>query len=363
MMIYLKIAVIAVCLLLNTALCFASSQQVTADNPHFLYTGRIDFSQAKAPYLTWPGSQVKARFSGHALTVLLDDELGGNFFNIIIDGQDQYPYVITTKQGKHEYVISNVLAAGQHTVEIFKRTEGKEGGTRFLGLKLAETGKMLAKPPRPSRRIEFYGDSITSGMGNEAADNAVDRFASEKNHYLSYAALTARALGAEHHSISYSGIGIMASWFDFTMPEYFDQLSGYGNNDSVWDFNQWTPDVVVINLLQNDSWLVDQKKYLSPTPDQHQRINAYKTFVNDIIQRYPKALIVCALGSMDATKAGSLWPSYIAKAVDSIKVEQPKTKITSVFFDFTGYKRHPRVHQHLRNAAKLTALIQEKMQW
>ena len=155
----------------------------------------------------------------------------------------------------------------------------------------------------------------------------------------------------------------MASWFDFTMPEYFDQLSGYGNNDSVWDFNQWTPDVVVINLLQNDSWLVDQKKYLSPTPDQHQRINAYKTFVNDIIQRYPKALIVCALGSMDATKAGSLWPSYIAKAVDSIKVEQPKTKITSVFFDFTGYKRHPRVHQHLRNAAKLTALIQEKMQW
>jgi hypothetical protein len=220
---------------------------------------------------------------------------------VIIDGDEHSPYVIKAKQGEHKYLISNVLNEGPHTLEIYKRTEGEEGSTLFKGIEIAEHGKLLAPTKRPTRRIEIYGDSITSGMGNEAADNAPDNLASEKNNYWAYSAITARNLNAELHTISQSGIGVMISWFDFIMPQFYDQLNAAGENNSQWDFTQWAPDVVVINLMQNDSWLIDNEKRLKPHPTNEQRIQHYQTFVQNIRKIYPNAYLICALGSMDAT--------------------------------------------------------------
>lgn len=334
---------------------------IPADNKGFLYTGRIDFNEPKAPYLSWPGSSVKANFTGSHLEVVLDDDNGKNYYNIIIDGNDRFPYVLQAKQGEHRYVISNSLAAGKHTLEIYKRTEGEEGGTYFKGLWLAEGEKLMAAPKRPTRRMEIFGDSITSGLGNEGADNGVDNVLSEKNNYLAYSAITARNVNAELHTISQSGIGIMVSWFPFIMPQFYDQLSAVGNNDTVWDFKRWTPDVVVINLMQNDSWLVDREKRLSPMPTEAEIIQHYQNFVHSIRKEYPQAYIVCALGSMDAT-ATEKWPNYVRAAVANVKRQGDKN-IDTLFFDFTGYWQHPRVAQHMANADKLTQFLKEKMNW
>lgn len=339
-----------------------SMTNIPASDPRFVYTGRVDFSNPAAPVLSWPSTSIKANFTGSSLAITLDDQVGKNFYNVIVDGQDQYPFVIACQPGEVTYQISTSLGDGAHSVEIFKRTEGKEGSTVFKGLTLASGGTLLAPPKRAMRRIEFYGDSITSGAGNEAADNASDKLASEKNSYLSYASFTARALDAEYHMISRSSIGIMASWFDFQMPDYFDQLSAVGDNDSHWNFQQWTPDVVVVNLMQNDSWLVDDARRVKSIPTDAQRIQAYTDFINTVRRQYPNALIVCALGSMDAVKRGSKWPGYIGSAVENIQ-QNTDQKIVTLFFDYTGYEKHPRIYQHHDNAKKLTELIKLEMGW
>ncbi|MDN4501434.1 SGNH/GDSL hydrolase family protein [Alteromonadaceae bacterium BrNp21-10] len=336
---------------------------ISPANDNIIYTGRIDMSDKSAPSLSWPGSSIKANFSGSQLSIILDDELGKNFFNVIIDGNDVYPYVIEANKGQQTYWISDTLVDGPHSVEIYKRTEGEEGATTFKGLLLSENGKLLEKPKRPQRRIEIYGDSITSGMGNEGAYNGADHLLSEKNNYLAYGAITARALNAELHTISQSGIGIMISWFPFIMPQFYDQVSAVGDNDSKWDFSQWTPDVVVINLFQNDSWLVDREKRLKPMPNEEQRIAAYIDFVRTIRGKYPDAQIICALGSMDATREGSAWPGYIQSAVVKMQTTLADDKLSTLFFDFNDYGQHPRVIQHQRNAEKLTTFIQQKMNW
>jgi hypothetical protein len=161
---------------------------------------------------------------------------------------------------------------------------------------------------------------------------------------------------------SQSGIGVMISWFPFTMPDFYDQLSAVGDNDSHWDFASWTPDVVVINLLQNDSWLIGRDHKLQPEPDDAARIARYRDFVARIRQLYPKAYIVCALGSMDATRPGSPWPGYVESAVAQLHAGGD-ARIATIFFPFTGYGQHPRVKQHQANAALLTAFIKEKMGW
>ncbi len=52
----------------------------------------------------------------------------------------------------------------------------------------------------------------------------------------------------------------MLSWFPEIMPEIYDRLNP-GDPDSKWDFTLFTPDVVVINLFQNDSWLVNNPEH------------------------------------------------------------------------------------------------------
>jgi hypothetical protein len=348
------------------ALCHAgaalAATPVGADNDKLQYTGRIDFAQPAAPVISWPGTAIAGNFTGTSLAVRLDDQHGKNYFNVFIDGDLTYPFVLEAAKGDKTYLVAQGLAPGRHSFLLTKRTEGEEGATVFHGLELADGGALLAPSPRPAHRIEFFGDSITSGMGNEGADNGRDDLGKDKNSFMSYAAITARALGAEAHITSQSGIGVMISWFPFTMPDFYDQLSAVGDNDSRWDVSRWTPEVVVINLMQNDSWLIGRDHRLQPEPDDAARIAAYQRFVARIRQLYPKAYIVCALGSMDATKAGSAWPGYVTAAVERLR-KGGDTRIDTVFFPFSGYGQHPRVKQHQANAAQLTAFIRQKMGW
>jgi hypothetical protein len=315
----------------------------------------IDFARPAAPVMSWPGTAIAGNFSGTSLAIRLDDQLGKNYFNVFLDGDLAYPFVLEAAKGDKTYLVAQGLAPGRHSFLVTKRTEGEEGATTFRGLELAEGGELLAPPPRPAHRIEFFGDSITSGMGNEGADNGRDDAGKDKNNFMSYAAIAARALDAEVHVTSQSGIGVMVSWFPFTMPDFCD-------NDSRWDFTSWTPDVVVVNLLQNDSWLIGRDHRLQPEPGEEQRIAAYQKFVARIRQLYPKAYIVCALGSMDATRAGSPWPGYVTTAVARLR-KGGDTRIDSLFFPFSGYGQHPRVKQHQANAARLTDFIRNKMAW
>ncbi|WP_250458417.1 SGNH/GDSL hydrolase family protein [Microbulbifer litoralis] len=351
----------AVCLSLLTA-HVAAATRIDADTAELQYTGRIDFSDRKAPLLSWPGSSIRANFTGTSLGLVLDDRQGNNYYNVIVDGNKRHPFVLQTKQGEHRYQVGYDLAPGRHSVEIYKRTEGVEGATAFRGLLLADGGELLPPPQRPQRRMEIYGDSISCGMGNEGADNGRDDLASEKNNYWAYGSVAARALDAELHTICKSGIGIMVSWFPFTMPQYYDQLSAVGDNDSQWDFEQWTPDVVVINLFQNDSWLVDREKRLDPLPSDVERIDAYVDFVRSIRTEYPDTQIICALGSMDAT-TNDKWPDYIRAAVDRMRTEFDDEKLDTLFFEYTGYGQHPRIAQHVANGEKLAAFIRRKMDW
>lgn len=333
---------------------------ITADNPNFQYTGRIDFSKPTEPVIYWPGSYIKANFEGSLLIISLNDETGESYYDVFVDNNYDTPYIINCNAGSSSYLISASLKDTVHSLLIFRRTEASTGPTKFLGIQLLE-GKTLLEPPiRPKHKILFYGNSITCGMGNEAPDDGVDNNMSQENNFLAYGAITSRLVNADYMCIAKSGIGIMISWFDMVMSDYYYRLNP-DDTESQWNFNEYIPDVVVINLFQNDSWLIGN---LSPTPDSTDIINAYIDFLHLIRNHHQEAFIICSLGSMDATQTGSPWPDYIENAVSYLKTQENDTNIGTLFFPFDPiWTKHPRIRHHQIMADTLSTYINQIMDW
>jgi lysophospholipase L1-like esterase len=271
--------------------------------PRLQYTGRVDLSVSH-PAFSLPGVSIKARFWGDSIELLLQDHgtggiRGTNFFQVTLDNlppvklqvipsQTVYPLVEAVTPGE-------ALPAGEHIVEIVKLTEGSVGWSEFQGLRIH--GELMDPPARLAKRIEFIGDSITCGYGNEAsiraADNPTTGFHSvNENVTRTYGWLTARSLGVEPWVTCYSGRGVYRNIDGSTgntLPQLYDRsLPGYVSPS--WDASRSPPDVVVINLGTND--------FAPGTPDAAQFSQAYKDFIARLRRDYPAAKIICAVGPM-----------------------------------------------------------------
>ncbi len=340
-MIKFQYCLIISCLLSGTVI--SQTRFVSYNNKHIVYEGRIPYANDAAE-LTWPGTSVKINFKGTEIAGIFKDEDTANYYNVIIDNDSMNEIHFDTTQ--QTVTLATGLAYAKHTLQIFKRTEWDKGKTFFYGFEFSEKNKILKPSKLPKRKIEFFGNSITCGYAiNDNVHDSPNGY--YENNYDAYAAITARHFNAQYHCTSKSGIGIMVSWFPLIMPEMYNRLDP-ADSTSKWDFTKYIPDLVVINLLQNDSWIVNmpdnqqfKTRFGTKAPAEDEIVNAYKNFVQTIRTTYPKAPIICMLGSMDITRKGSPWPGYVEKAVNQLHDGK-------IFTYFAAYKEtpgHPKVKE------------------
>ena len=335
-----------------------------ASNENIQYEGRIDKTNPDSVLMFWAGTSFTFRFKGTGVKATLVDEKGENYFNVILDGEPVK--VLQLEKGPKEYVVAENLEDTVHTLQLFKRTEAHEGGTAFTELQLKEHPKILSPPEKPELKLLFYGNSITSGMGNEDTSRERNDSALFKNNYMAYGAMTARNLDAQYQCISLSGIGITISWFEQIMPKVYNRVNPF-DSTSIYDMKNYKPDIVVVNLFQNDSWLVNQPDHeqfarrfpSGEKPSRDDIIEAYTSFAKTLIRHYPKADFIFALGNMDATREGSEWPEMLTEAVHQLRGIAPKDDLHTIFFPYKETKAHPTVEEQKAMARQLTAYIRE----
>ena len=273
---------------------------VSPSDPHIRYIGRFDTSDAAGPRCAWTASSVELRVQGSALNVRLADG-SSNRYEVFVDGRPAS--VLATQTGTHLYRVFQAPQSGRHTLSLVKRTEAFFGTTQFQVFQLPQGGKLLALPPRPPRRIEVIGDSISCGYGNEAKNQYEHFSADTENGAMSYGAVAARDLDAEYVCIAWSG---RKMWPNNTMPEIYDRTLPL-DPKSRWDFSRWTPQAVVINLSTND--------FNGGAPDRQGWTAAYEAFLTRVRSRYPKAILYCATSPMMGGKSYDIAKDYLTQIV------------------------------------------------
>ncbi|MHC4297201.1 MAG: GDSL-type esterase/lipase family protein [Planctomycetota bacterium] len=258
------------------ALGAAHSDSVAVIDPsddRILYTGRWYQENPSAPWCSWQGCSIIANFKGTSISASLRAVADGkDWVFVIIDDDQAAARTVALKGGMHDYLLASGLADTTHKVEIVKKSNaGKDHIVTFRGFKVSGPG-LVSPPPRPSRKLEFYGDSNLAAYSLEHEQNKGDM--KYRDSYYCLAGIASRMLDAEYHNISKGGERIHD-----VMTNIWDKY--YPNSGEVWDFSSNRPDAVIVNLGAND--VSKPKESIT---------KAYHKFLDVLRDTHPEAHIV-----------------------------------------------------------------------
>lgn len=345
------------------------------DDPRIQYMGRIDFANNKIPRLWDPGAVVRLHFRGMRCRIVLHDEVPDpktHNYVVVVVGNNLGVYRVKLKSQSdtltiwgngrtwldstslHSQVPNNASHSldldGDHMVTLCKATEG----IGWMEVSGVYTEALLPCPNLPERRIEFIGNSITCGFGNDTSGIPCGKgeWFDQHNAWMSYGPLTARALNAQWHLTAVSGIGLIHSCCDMkiTMPEVYDRMDSRGNQGD-WDFSAYQPDVLTVCLGQNDG-IQDSVAFCS----------AYVKFVRHLRQVYPGAKIVLLTSPMGDASLTAALKRYIGGVIRGCN----DTNLSGFFFSKQwkhGCYDHPDIADDMEISGELTPYLKKLMKW
>jgi hypothetical protein len=352
--------------------------------------GRYDLTDPAKPVFDWSGNYVEARFSGTTVTVGIETKTPVIFVATI---DDRKPIKFKAVPNQTGYVLTpQPLPAGEHVVRVHRNTEALSGGAlAFTGFNFGADGKPLPPIERP-RRIEYIGDSITCGYGNEGANATCPydipdpdvpgaRVPITENQYLAFGSIAARALDADAVTICWSGKGVYQNYREkegdpdkaTTIPEYYKRTVGSDRNGKPWDFVEPEPSVVVIAIGQNDFGRDVNADSISDGIDLVKFKNTYTDFLKFVRSKRPNAHIFLAVPPMLSDKfpldnARSDCRSILRSiAEDFARAGDPKVYSMELLEMGVAYglgcDYHPNLTVHEKMAEQVIGAIRSKTCW
>lgn len=291
-------------------------------------------------------------------------------------------------KGKHWIpAIINLDDNISRTIRIVKDTQAMNGDEKcFLRISKIKIDGELYPVEEKKMKIEFIGDSITSGEGASGAKNEMEWVPMVFSGVDNYATMIAKDLRADYRIISQSGWGVLSSWDGnpkCNLPSYYKMVCGYANGaenerDGAYDnydFNSWIADYIIINLGTNDysafsqpsvyydenGILFDQKKDENGELEEKSLDRLKKSiysFIKEVRSFNSKAKIIWAYGML-----GSELSEVIQTTVRKFKTEEKDKNIFYIELqqaspEMLGSREHPGFLCHQQAEEKLVSYIQ-----
>ena len=316
---------------------------------HVRLLGRMDPSAVPVA-LDWTGSGAEVLFRGSDLWAELEaPALSPVFWMIVLaDGCPVARFPV--EPGCRFYpLLLGMEPDKTRLVTLFKETQCMPAAPEATVLlrTLRHNGEFLPLPPY-DRKIEFIGDSLTSGEGALAPrgnEEWVTPWFSARGNYSWYAC---RELNAERRILSQSGWGVCWDWEHTeanNMSDAYEKTVGVLHGAAAeargcgkdWDFSLWQPDCVCIRLLSNDANGIKARNSLEA--DRETVVRGSLNLIRKVRCHAPSAQIVWILPGSDC------FPELGAEAVARAREEGLGPLHAFTLPDYTekdyGARAHP----------------------
>lgn len=268
------------------------------DKEIFQYEGRI-LEKDGVAYLGYTNSYVRFYAKGKKicayLTSNITEEVNMAGLSVFLDDSEEVVNKLVINKMAAWYDVCELPDEEVHLVTIVKITEAAMSHVGFVKLDVEE-GELVKNgfPERSFLKLEFIGDSITCGYGVLGEPDAEYTLRDEDG-MMSYAYLAAKQLGARARFLSASGHGMYVEYTgnpEGNVPKLFPCVNWYIDPTIAYDYSEYVPDVVVVNLGTNDSG------HMKKVEIQEMFVKAYVEFLHTIKNAYPKTKILCIIGTL-----------------------------------------------------------------
>lgn len=337
--------------------------------------------QAGALPLLWAGSGLELRFSGSELRLLVEADFSELEPWLAAELNGAPLLRMPLNRGEQEICLFRGMTPGvPKRVRIFKETQPAAGDPahRLWIRGAAWSGGGFLPVPRPACRLEFVGDSLTSGEGVAGAVEETDWVPALFSASQTWAKRTADLLEADFRLISQSGWGVRSSWDNVpgcNLPAIYDRVCapalGPRNQEMgtqlPHNFSSWQPDAVVINLGTNDAGAMSSPPWRGPEGQSFRQTGDAKGlslledaavgFLKDLRRHNPAAKLVWVYGMI----GGPLGPC-LSEAVERFRRETGDRDarylpLPAVTAETMGSRQHPGPLCHQAAAAATAACL------
>lgn len=263
-------------------------KKIAATDPNISITGRTLVGQDGSVRFDWGGVYLQTEFTRGSIAVEISDTKR-DFFNVFID--DVWKKKITIENHSPiRITLAEGLSEGPHRLKLQKCTEGSQGCTTVYGFYLNSGGNMRSVPPK-KRLIEIIGDSYSCGYGVDSENSQAHFKPETEDCNKAYGCIIAHYFDADYVLIAHSGMGISRNYGDTVqvsqnnMTDRYLRIFDEAGTD-VYDFENYRPDLVTINLGTNDY-------SLGKVPTSKELTDHYIQMLQNIRNHYGLVPILC----------------------------------------------------------------------
>ena len=289
----------------------------------------------------------------------------------------------------------NLNPEKENLVSLMRDTQAMSAdGNQILLVHHVAVSKGTVFLPVPERKLklEFIGDSITSGEGLCGNTDEWDWISTWISVMDNYAVKAATELNADFNIMSQCGWGVITGWDNnvkCSIPQYYEKVSGlnWGQSQKAlvagddFDFSSFQPDYIFVNLGTNDSGAFNQPLWKDPetgieykmrkdekgNPLEEDALKLSKgisDFLKLIRKHNPKARICWIWGMISLPEISP----YIQKGVDMFVSETGDKNTDTMILDGMecekyledkGSRGHPGSLTHLLASRKIKKYIEE----
>jgi len=308
---------------------------------------------------------------------------------IDVNGSPTQRFLVHAGEPQWVCVAANMNPEKENLITIYKDTQPMSGEAHhslFIHKAgLSDEGSFVPVKPRKCK-IEFIGDSITSGEGLAGNPDEQDWITQWFCASKTYAVKVAKNLCADWSMFSQCGWGLCWGWngdIHSEMPSHYEDVCSVMWGDyqksigaqNKYDFGTGS-DYVVLNLGTNDNGAFFQPPWIDENGNEHKLTvepgekackkdgdviyNAAKAFLKKIREHNPDAKILWTYGMIKLTVV----PEIIKKAVEDYKKESGDSQVYTLELDAMedvescaedkGSRGHPGPKTHHLAAKKIT---------